>query len=165
MLDCETPLGREYMQHQYETQYRLERLGYVCINTPKASDRTDIFIARMRHGRLSMYGIAEIKSRSTAGGQPLTVDYLRANGGYLITAEKLTAGQHLSYKLGLPFYIIVNLIADSKLLVWKITDANGKTLDQIETRVTATRATVNGGIAERLNAFLSMDSKNLTIIE
>lgn len=166
MLDCESPLGIEYMKHQYGAMARLNKIGYLCIATKNPQDKTDIFIAKKSSdGHLRMYGIAEIKSRATAGGQMLTINYLKNNGGYLITNEKLSVGQQASFMLGIPYFVIVNLIYENKLLVWKITDDKGNFLDQFPRKRTKTRATVNGGEANRLNAFLQMNSKNLTIIE
>ena len=166
MLDCESPLGIEFMKHQYGAMARLNKLGYLCIGTPQADNKSDIFLAKKSEdGHLRMYGIAEIKSRATAGGQMLTVEYLKNNGGYLISNDKLSFGQQASFSLRISFFVIVNLIYENKLLVWKITDDKGNFLDQFPRKRTKTRATVNGGEANRLNAFLQMNSKNLTIIE
>ncbi len=166
MLDCESPLGIEYMKHQYAAMTRLNKLGYLCIATKNPDDKTDIFIAKKGvDGHLRMYGMAEIKSRATAGGQMLTIEYLKQHGGYLITNDKLSVGQQLSFMMNIPFFVIVNLIYENKLLVWKITDDKGNFLDQFPRKRTKTRATVNGGEANRLNAFLQIDSKNLTIID
>jgi len=166
MLDCESPLGIEYMKHQYAAMAKLNKLGYFCIATKNPADKTDIFIAkRGDDGHLRMYGIAEIKSRATAAGQMLTIEYLKRNGGYLITNEKLSVGQQASFMLNIPYFVIVNLIYENKLLVWKVTDDKGNFLDDFPRKRTKTKATVNGGHANRLNAFLQMSSKNLTIIE
>ena len=166
MLDCESPLGIEFMKHQYAAMAKLNKKGYLCIETNKKEDRSDIFIAKKdKDGHLRMHGFAEIKSRATAGGNILSIEYLKKNGGYLISNDKLSHGQQLSYMMNMPFFVIVNLIYENKLLVWKITDAQGNFLDSFPRRRTKTRATVNGGTAERLNAFLQMTSKNLTTIE
>lgn len=166
MLDCESPLGIEFMKHQYAAMAKLNKLGYLCIATKQPFDKSDIFIAKKdADSHLRMYGFAEIRSRATAGGNILSVDYLKKNGGYLISNDKLSHGQQLSFMMNMPFFIIVNLIYENKLLVWKITDDKGNFLDQFPRRRTKTRATVNGGVSEKLNAFLQMTSKNLTIIE
>lgn len=166
MLDCESPLGIEFMKHQYAAMAKLNKAGYLCIATKNIADKSDIFIAKKdSDGHLRMHGIAEIKSRATAGGNILSVEYLKKNGGYLISNDKLSHGQQLSYMTSMPFFVIVNLIYENKLLVWKITDTDGNFLENFPRRRTKTRATVNGGTAERLNAFLQMTSKHLTIIE
>ena len=105
-LDCETPLGQLFIQEQYRTQERLAARGYTVINTSGASNNADVILSKVIDGRLTMTGLAEIKSRKTAGENPLTRKYLSENGGYLITAEKLKFGALASSMYKVPFYFI-----------------------------------------------------------
>jgi hypothetical protein len=164
-LDCETPLGQLFIQEQYRTQERLAARGYTVINTSGASNNADVILSKVIDGRLTMTGLAEIKSRKTAGSIPLTRKYLSENGGYLITAEKLKFGALASSMYKVPFYVIVSLMEENVILVWQITTSLGDYTEKFETKQTPTRATVNGGTAFRTNAFLKMDSKYLTVIE
>lgn len=164
-LDCDTPLGQLFIQEQYRTQERLADRGYTVINTSGKANNADVILAKEIDGRLTITGLAEIKSRKTAGEKPLTKQYLQENGGYLITAEKLKFGALASSMYKVPFYVIVSLMEENVILVWQITTSTGDYTEKFETKQTPTRATVNGGSAFRTNAFLKMDSKYLTVIE
>jgi hypothetical protein len=163
-LDSETPVGQVFIQEQYRIQKLLEEKGYTVINTSKKYNGTDIILAKHIDGKLTVCGVAEIKSRMTAGNKILTLDYLKENGGYLITAEKLKYGAQMSVMLMAPFFVIVSLMEDDKILIWKITDEKGEYLEKIEIRQKKTKETVNGGVAYRNNAFLPIETPNLTII-
>lgn len=165
MLDCETPLGQFFMEEQYRVQGVLSERGYTVINTSGAANNSDIILAKVIDGRLTITGLAEIKCRKSAGGVTLTREYLRDNGGYLITHTKLKFGAHASSLYNVPFFVIVSLMDENVILVWQITDIKGNFVEKIEVRETPTRKTVNGGEISRRNAFLSMDSKFLTTIE
>lgn len=112
-----------------------------------------------------MVGIAEIKCRKSAGGEPINRQYLIDNGGYLITYTKLKYGAMVSGIHMVPFFVIVSLIDEGVILVWQITNRTGSFVEEVPYRMTKTRKTVNGGEIERTNAFLQMDSKFLTVIE
>lgn len=165
MLDCETPKGQFYMDEQYRVQEVLKARGYIVMNTSGMDHNSDVILGREIDGRLVMTGVAEIKSRSTAGDKPLTREYLKDNGGYLITERKLKFGAMASSIYNVPFFVIVSLMAEGVILVWQITNNKGIFVESYVTKKTETRATVNGGTAFRTNAFLPMDSKFLTVIE
>lgn len=165
MLDCQTPLGQFYMEEQYRVQKVLEGRGYIIINTSGMDHNSDVILAKEIDGRITMTGVAEIKSRSTAGDKPLTREYLKGNGGYLITERKLKFGATASAIYNVPFFVIVSLMSEGVILVWQITNNRGIFVEKYVTKKTETRATVNGGVAYRTNAFLPMDSKFLTTIE
>lgn len=165
MLDCETELGKLFIEEQYRTQDRLAEFGFVVINTPGKVGRADVMLAKQVDGRLEMYGLAEIKSRLMAGNKPITRQYLRDNGGYLISNSKLKFGQQASTMYNIPFFVIVSIMEENVILIWKITDSSGAYTEEHETKQTSTKSTVNGGVSFRMNSFLSMDSKHLTTIE
>jgi hypothetical protein len=164
MLDCNSPLGQEFMREQYKTQRMLESMGYTVINTSGDDNYQDVILAKKADDRLVIHALAEIKSRKMAGNKVVTVDFLRENGGYLITYNKLKYGAMAAGIYHVPFFVIVRLIECDTILIWQITDQNGNYLEKIKTEETVTRANVNGGQARRLNAFLSMDSKYLTVL-
>lgn len=164
MLDSETPLGSLFIAGQKRVQTYLENQGYVVVGTSTKVSESDIILGKRIDGELRICGVAEIKTRISAGDQPLTLEYLKKNGGYLITYEKIRYGAQLSVMLKTPFFVIVSLVAESKILIWKITDDNGEYLEEIKTKMTQTRKTVNGGVAIRKNAFLPIETPNLTII-
>lgn len=163
MLDCQTPNGKKFISHQLRTQRLLEKKGYKFFNMSTESAKSDVLIAKDVDGMMTLCGVAEIKSREMAGSVPLTVDYLRTNGGYLITSDKLSYGADASNLFTVPFYLIVNLLIDKKILIWKITDDQGLYLFDFETKNTSTQMTCNGGTITRPNSFLPVDQA--TIIE
>lgn len=164
-LDCETPMGQLFIKEQKRVEKMISNCGYTVVSTSCNDHRSDIILSKEIEGRLTICGVGEIKARISAGGRPLTVDYLRENGGYLITSDKLKYGAMMSSMLSAPFFVIVSVIADQTILIWKITDKLGDYTEKFVTRETKTIKTVNGGEVVRTNAFLSMDSPNLTIID
>lgn len=165
MLDSKTPFGSFFIDEQRRIQRVIESRGYTVISMNPDDHASDILLCKEKDGWMTLCGVAEIKSRISAGETELTVEYLRQNGGYLITNQKLKAGAMLSAQLGVPFFIIVSLMVEKKILIWRITDDKGNYLEKYVTRETKTRKTANGGEIVRTNAFLPMNSPNLTIIE
>lgn len=162
-LDCDTPLGKVFIKEQHNTEDVLSRYGYTFISTPKKDSTSDTLIAKNINGILTLCGIAEIKSRRMAGRDILTIEYLKRNGGYLITNEKLKYGRSVSEILSVPFYLIVNLLEVRSILIWQITSNEGEYNFNFETRSTPTKATCNGGIAVRENSYLPIDKLKETI--
>lgn len=160
MLDCQTPRGKKAIEAQYGTQAILEKLGYVCVLTSGDDNHSDVILARFKEGLLTIYGIAEIKSRHKAGENVLTVDYLERNGGYLITFDKIRKGVKAAEAMKTAFFVIVRLMGDNdKVLVWKIWD-NGYLIPIINIK-TGTRKTINGGYIERVNTFLPINQAKI----
>jgi len=165
VLDCETPLGRQFIEEQYRVQRKLQERGYIVFNSAGKSNHSDVFLCKEEDGWPTLVGIAEIKCRKSAAGQQINRQYLIDNGGYLITYSKLKYGAMVSGIHMVPFFVIVSLIDEGVILVWQITNRTGSFLEEIMHRITTTRKTVNGGEIQRTNAFLQMDSKFLTVIE
>jgi hypothetical protein len=156
MLDCETPLGQTFISHQYDTQKILEGKGYTLMNMSSKDSHADVIIAKNIDGVLTVCGVAEIKSRKMAGDKPLTREYLKA-GGYLITREKLDYGSQCAFLFGVPYYLIVNLLSEKVILIWKVTNDQGLFEFDFDTRETSTKMTCNGGEIVRKNAYLPVD--------
>jgi hypothetical protein len=140
-------------------------MGYTVVEMAGKDNRADVLIAKDVGGNLTLCGVCEIRCRaSNGGGSPLTVQYLRDNGGYMITTRKVEHGEAISRMLMVPFFVAVYLINEDVVLVWKVTDDSGRRLFEIPERRSSSRKTVNGGLAYRVNSYLPMDTKNLTII-
>jgi hypothetical protein len=157
MLDCETPIGKMFINEQYNTQKILESRGYTFINTAKKDSGIDAIISKTIDGILTVCGVAEIKNRKMAGDKKLTTMYLKNNGGYLITHDKLKVGQEASIVFEVPFYLIVNLLEEGVILIWKITDDVGMFTFPFDTRESTTQMTCNGGKINRVNSYLPVD--------
>jgi hypothetical protein len=152
------------MNEQYKTQKLLEARGYTIVNTPSKDHNSDILLAKEIDGMLTLYGIAEIKSRKMAGDRILNREYVAQNG-YLVTNEKLRYGAVVSSFYKVPFFLIVNLLLDKRILVWQITDKAGNFTMDYKIIETKTQKTCNGGEIVRKNAFLPLDTNYLTEIE
>lgn len=163
MLDCDTPLGQVYMNEQYKTQILLEDRGYTIINTPGKDHTSDILLAKEIDSKLTLYGLAEIKSRKMAGDQIIDRAYVEKNG-YLVTNEKLRYGAVASSFYKVPFFLIVNLLLDKRVLVWQITNHVGEFTMEYKILETKTQKTCNGGDIIRRNAYLPLNNQFVTEI-
>ena len=164
MLDCETPLGKKFIEEQYKTQELLKARGYTIINTPSKDHNSDILLAKEIDGLLTLYGIAEIKSRRMAGDRVIDRAYVEKNG-YLVTYDKIKYGAQISSFYKVPFFLIVNLLLDKRVLVWQITNPNGSHTMDFKILETATQRTCNGGTIIRKNAYLPFNTEYMTEIE
>lgn len=161
MLDCDTPIGKTFIDYQKFTQKILEAKGYTVMNMATKDSGADVLLAKSIDKELTLCGVAEIKCRKSAGPVPLTYEYLQNNGGYLITHDKLKFGQSASYVFSVPYYLIVNLLVVNRILVWKVTDDQGLFLFDFETKNTSTRMTCNGGEIIRPNSYLPVDKATI----
>lgn len=163
MLDCETPLGKKFIEEQYKTQAVLEARGYTVINTPSKDHNSDIMLAKEIDGKLTLFGVAEIKSRRMAGDKIIDREYVKRNG-YLVTYDKIKYGAQISSFYKVPFFLIVNLLLDNRILVWQLTHANGEKTIEYKLADTKTQKTCNGGEIIRRNAYLPLETDFLTEI-
>lgn len=125
---------------------------------------SDVILCEQTEKYLKMYAVAEIKSREKAGDQDLTLEYLQKGGGYLISHSKIEHGKKLSELHRVPFLVVVSLMKDDYILIWQLTNGDGDyVIKNLEMRSSVTRATCNGGMATRINAYLPMSTPHLTI--
>lgn len=150
-----------YIEEQYKTQKILESLGFVIVSMSKKEQESDVIIAKKNESRLIIYGIGEIKTRHKAGEVPLTRRYLEENGGYLVTYDKIRRGCDLAFRLGVPFFLIVRMLHENLMMIWKITDEEGLFLFDFDRRVSTSKKNCNGGVAQRDNAFLPVDKAKI----
>ena len=128
------------------------------------NSQSDVILTIVDGDFLRIVGVAEIKSRVRAGDQLISLDYVNKNG-YLITYEKIRYGAMVSSIYKVPFFLIVSLMTEGKLLMWKITDNFGNIICDIESIYSKTQANVNGGEAVRRNAILKTGGENFKVIE
>ena len=84
------------MNEQFMVQDYLESKGFTVVNTSGPANRSDVILCWRYDGRLVVVGVAEIKSRVSAGKDKLTRQYLKDHGGYLITHDKIISGSALA---------------------------------------------------------------------
>lgn len=161
MLDCKTPRGKIFINEQHKTQSILGSMGYTFVNTAGDSHFADAIIARTENDMLVMVGICEIRTRVYTGDKLLTLDYLRNNGGYLVTFNKLSSGVLASSMMSVPFFLIVRLTSENVILIWKVSDESGVYQFDFEKKISQTKRTCNGGSSNRLNAYLPIEKSTI----
>jgi hypothetical protein len=164
-LDCNTPRGQIYIGSQLSCHDRIEvALKCDIIKTdPTSSSDIDALMVRNK----TLIGLAEVKSREMGIklGDKTSDSKLIYRGNeydsYLITYEKLEKLKHLCCALGVPGFLFVSLLGDSKIIFWKICGVKGNYVVDLKKEITRTQATCNGGTAHRENAYLSLNSMKI----
>ena len=154
MLDSQTPRGEIFISHQDSVRDWLASFGHTVMDVSHGSFPFDLIVAKDGE---NLSSIVEVKCRETAGSEVFSIDYVRKNG-YLITLAKIDENVKFSKIFGVPFIIAVKIIPTSELLIWKVTDSSGEIIIPYTTRETSTQKTCNGGVANRVNAFLSINN-------
>lgn len=154
-LDCTTRRGRFAIVHQLSILTACAKAWDAqFVETPHDRE-SPVDALFTRRGRV--VSVAEVRSRcddANGGGCALSLADLRGMGSYLVTFDKLVKGRVLSAALCVPYVLIVGL--KDRIVYWTVTDAKGEWLVPLATRRTKTRATVNGGSAVRMNAYLDL---------
>lgn len=123
--------------------------GIQYVRTPK--DGPAALDAVLVHD-YALIAVAEMKCRQMTA-DALFLDY---GGEWLVTYDKVLKLCDASRLLGVPGYGLLYLVPDRTLMTIKICDENGELAQQIIVKRTATQATVNGGQAMRVNAYIPM---------
>lgn len=156
-LDINTPKGEATKAQADRAAALFEKRHpeYQFAKTP-AHRPADIdgFIHARNGGALA--AIAEIKCRS----MDLARFVLEFECRWLITKDKLDRGRDMAMRLGVHMTGLLYLVPDDRLLVQRIFHADGTNATDIEYRETLTQATVNGGSARRVNAFVLVKEAN-----
>lgn len=97
---------------------------------------------------------AEVKSRDMSHGQL----FGQFKGEWLLTLAKLHDMAKLSGILRIPGYGFLYLMPSRMVLAQKLCNDKGEIICEYRTEQTETQATCNGGKANRLNAFIQMQS-------
>jgi hypothetical protein len=150
-MDILTPKGLETLAQEREaiSLFLQSFPGFEFIETPKDTPADiDGFITR--DGTI-ISGV-EVKCRN------MTVDVLDTKYKYqwLVTADKLDRGVSVCERLGTDFRGFLYLVPDKMLFIVPIFSYKDGWLIEPEYEMTKTQATVNGGIAERLNAYIDV---------
>jgi hypothetical protein len=152
MLDVNTPKGQESLMHELRAVELWNRyypeLTYV--HTPK--DGPALVDGVIVNNEAQVLAVVEQKSRNMTIEQLQKWDY-----EWLITYDKIEAGRYVAQSLGVPYIGFLYLTNDDLLLTKKISDKHGKWTCDFRTDITETQETINGGMIDRLNAFIKMD--------
>lgn len=131
------------------TLFRATFRGFDFIETPKHLP-ADIDGLIVRDGTL--IAGAEVKCRN------MTIDELKNtySNRWLVTADKVDRGVAVCKSLGIDFRGFLYLVPNKMLLIVPIWSYEKGYVADIEYEQTKTQATVNGGIALRLNAYIDV---------
>lgn len=150
-MDILTPKGQKTVEEENEAVALFEAAypEYRYLRTPK--DKPSPVDAVISHGA-GVFGVAECKCRQmTLGTLSRTF-----NWEWLITGAKLTDGIAVAQALAVPFVGFLYLVPDKLLMVQRIWNPDAGYCVPIRWQETETQATVNGGKALRVNAFIDM---------
>lgn len=158
MLDILTPKGMATVKEENEAArlFEAEYPNFLYLRTPKDSPSpVDAVIANKRQ----ILCVIECKCRQ------MTLKTLagKFSWEWLVTGAKLTDGIAVAEALSVPFAGFLYLVPEKRLLIQRIWGPKTGYCATIRWDKTETQATVNGGIAMRMNAFINM--QNATIID
>jgi len=149
-LDINTPLGQESLRHEQEAAALWESCnpGWSYVTTNKAAPcAVDGILIKGRE----VAALVETKARSVdERGFSETF-----KGEWLVTFSKLERGKLIASGLGVPLVGFLYLIPSQVLLVRKLAE-DGEFVVPMRIDNTSTQATINGGIANRCNAYIDM---------
>lgn len=150
-MDILTPRGMKTREQEKEalTLFRETFRGFDFIETPKDTP-ADIDGLIVKDGTL--IAGAEVKCRN------MTINELKDtySSRWLITADKVDRGVAVCKSLGIDFRGFLYLVPDKMLLIVPIWSYEKGYVADIEYEQSKTQATVNGGIATRLNAYVDV---------
>lgn len=150
-LDVLTDRGQETIAHEQACvdiwHRHYPRVRYA--HTPKREHAT--VDAVLVNDDDHLVAVVEQKSRTMSLDTLASWDY-----EWLVTLEKVKAAARICAALRVPLVGFLYLVPDEMLLVRRICDIDGAPVAPIRTERTTTQATVNGGTADRVNAFVDM---------
>jgi len=97
-----------------------------------------------------IHRVAEVKVRW------MSLNALRNFGSYLITYDKLIAGQQASMAFSAPFVILLYLVESDNICSIKMTNEKGQFITSFTKQNETTYYDMNGGRIERVNAYVSL---------
>lgn len=155
-LDVNTDRGRETLREEENACSLFERRydGYKYFNTPKTTAADiDAVICK---GNTAV-AIAETKCRS----ETLDIFKGRYMSEWLLTHEKLFKGKQISDALQVSFLGLIYLVPSRCLLVSRLYTPKDGWLVRFRVEKSWTRATCNGGMANRDNAYIDISNAEI----
>ena len=148
-MDILTEKGQQSLRHEEKMlNYIKEKYKTEIIETPKNKPALcDGFL--VKNGIIT--GVFESKCRNA------TVHDFEKWGSWLVTYEKIDGLAWMSNKLCIPALGFLYSIPDDVILMWHITDGEGNYKFEFKVEKTITQANINGGQAERENAYFPID--------
>lgn len=150
-MDILTPKGQETLAQEREaiSLFLQSFPGFEFFETPKHTP-ADIDGVIIRDG--VMVSGVEAKCRNMTVGDLVN----KYNYQWLVTADKLDRGVSVCERLGIDFRGFLYLVPDKMLFIVPIFSYKDGWLAEVDYDITETQATVNGGVARRLNAYVDV---------
>ena len=148
-MDILTEKGQQSLRHEEKMlNYIKEKYNSKIIETNK--DRPALCDGFLVRNGIIM-AVFESKCRNA------TIEDFNKWGSWLVTYKKIDSLAWMSNKLCIPALGFLYSIPDDVILMWHITDSQGNYKFEFRVEKTITQATINGGKAERENAYLPID--------
>lgn len=151
-LDINTKKGQVSLSDErLVAKWVEQKFDVSYIETPKDSPATvDAIILKKDN---TIQAVIETKCRYN-----LTLEAFNSKFSceWLVTWEKIRGAIKISSGLGVPCVGFLYLVEPKILLVKKLAFPDGKLSSEIRLSTTETQATINGGLANRTNAFILM---------
>lgn len=156
MMDIFTPRGQKFlalegnMARWWET-----KTGWTYTPTPK--DKPAAVDALLFNKAGDLAGVAESKCRDC------DMDTMRDafNMEWLITFDKIEKACRVAEGLRVPLFLFLYLKDSGEILVVKAADEQGNITVPLRLDWTETKASCNGGQAERLNAYVKLQNAKI----
>ena len=126
--------------------------GFDFVPTPQHKPAVVDGMVTLKGGDIK--AVVEMKCRY---GITLEAFRLKFGNEWILTMSKLIQAAAVSNTLRVPLYGFVYLVDDKALMVKPLTDSLGQICVPFRCEKTTTRKTINGGEANRANAYISMD--------
>lgn len=151
-MDILTPKGQKTLEQEAEAIKIFENNFYFHRFIHTAKHKPLDFDGLVLEGN-DLQAIVEIKCRQ------MTEQHFRQNfkAEWLITLDKVTRCAAAAKLIGVPLSGWLYLVPDKVLLMRRLADSDGNIID-MRHETTTTQATVNGGTATRLNAYIDMSN-------
>jgi len=147
-LATETRVGRVWEGREGDV-IRWAAASWKCESLVPQNEACGIDVIFHRDGELG--AVAEIKCRDR------TLEKIHEYPTYMIEEGKLGVGMAFGQELGVPFYLLVQLI-DGHVLIWHISDKDGRQLVPWKHDLRCVPATHAGGRAVKEMAYLPIEN-------
>lgn len=149
-LDINTPKGQKTVKEEKEMLKYISKCFNIKIKITKKNKPYPHDGVILNPETNKIIGVFESKNRQ------ITLQELENWGSWLITYEKIEKCRQIAKKHNVPLYGFLGIEKDKLVMYWKITDNEGNYLFDFIHHNSKTQATVNGGEANRDNAYLSI---------
>ena len=149
MLDINTERGQKSLKDErYLAEWFEDRFGFEWVETPKDQPAA---VDALAIKDKTVEVVIEVKCRYDMDIARLA----RNNYEWLVTWDKVQKTMSIANALGVPSIGILYMVNSGEVLIQQLS-RNGLLIPNIRLATTETQATINGGTALRVNAYIDM---------